>query len=216
MGLFDVRRVQQAYDAVAPAYAGTFGDELDHLPLDAELVDRLAAHTDGPVLELGAGVAPVARRLSARYVVAADLSAQMLAHAPPTAGRLRADVRGLPFRDAAFAAAAFRYVLQHVSRSEAAPVIREIRRVLRPGAWLLTAVHLGEGEVEFSELLGTRFDPVGGTLHSREQIRSLLADGGFEIVEEHERGPVGDEGNTQRLYVLATRTPQPSGAGTPS
>lgn len=206
MGLFDAGRVRQAYDAVAAAYAGAFGDELDHLPLDAELVDWLAAHTDGAILELGAGVAPVSRRLSAHHVVAADLSAQMLAHAPSTASRVRADVRTLPFRDAAFAAATFRYVLQHVPRTDAALVLSEIRRVLQPGGWLLTALHLGEGDVEFSELLGTRFEPVGGALYSREQTRQLLTDGGFEIVQEHERGPVDKEGSTQRLYVLAMRS----------
>lgn len=198
--------MRHAYDEVAAAYATTFGDELDQLPLDAELIDRIATDADGPILELGAGVAPLARRITFQYVVAADLSAQMLSYAPLTAGRVQADAMLLPFRDTVFGVATIRYVLQHIARADASAVVGEVRRVLRPGAWLLVAVHLGHGEIEFSELLGVRFEPIGGAFHSREEIETLLNASGFCVVEARDRGPVGDEGDSQRLYMLARAT----------
>lgn len=203
---FEPPRVRAAYDAVATAYDAAFGDELDHLPLDAALVDRLGIHAGpAPILELGAGVAPIARRLRASDVVACDLSRRMLAHAPTAAARVQADARRLPFGPSTFGAAAARYVLQHLERPALPGVVQELRRVLRPDALVLVAVHLGEGEIQLDELLGRRFDPIGGAFHSRAEVCGLLAEGGFEVVEEHERGPVGAEGDSRRLYVLAAR-----------
>lgn len=201
---FDPERVRSAYDAVATPYAAAFGDELDRLPADAALVDRLGAHAgSAPILELGAGVAPVARRLPAAYVVAADLAAGMLAGAPPGTPCVQADARWLPFRDAAFGAACMRYVLQHLPRAAHGAAVGELRRVMSPGALLVVVVHLGDGEVELTELLGHRFAPVGGTYHTRDEVHSLLAGRGFEIAEEHQRSPVAGEADTQRLSVLA-------------
>jgi SAM-dependent methyltransferase len=200
---FDPQRVRRAYDATAPAYAATFGDELDHLPLDAALVDRLVSAADGPILECGAGVGPLARRAPLAHVVAVDLSAEMLARTPATAGRVQADLERLPFCDTAFGAAIARYVLQHIARAQLPAVLAEVRRVLRPGGLLLVAVHLGEGEIELTELLGARFEAIGGAYHSRKEIRTLLTISNFEPLEEHERGPVAGEADSQRLYVLA-------------
>jgi hypothetical protein len=42
---FDPVVLRAAYDAAAPEYARAFGDDLDHLPLDTELLGWLAAAT---------------------------------------------------------------------------------------------------------------------------------------------------------------------------
>jgi hypothetical protein len=46
-GGFDPVVLRDAYDAVAAEYAQKFGDDLDHLLLDTELLGRLAAAADG-------------------------------------------------------------------------------------------------------------------------------------------------------------------------
>ena len=202
-GSYDPQRVRQGYDAVADSYAEVFGNELDELPLDAALIDRIAASATGPVLELGAGVAPAARRLVSHQVVCCDLSGRMLAHAPRRAGRVQGDAAALPFGSAVFSAAVLRYVLQHIHRPRLPEVLAEVRRCLCVGGGLMVAVHLGEGEVEFTELLGERFEPIAGAFHSGQEIRALLDGAGFDVTEEHRRGPVGAEASTDRLYVLA-------------
>lgn len=208
---FPSDRVRNADDAIAARYAATFGNELDELPLDRALVDRLGALAgDGMVLEAGAGVAPVARHLLDCAVVACDLSSEMMAFAPPAAGRVQADIRRLPFRTGSFAAAVARYVLQHVPRADAPLALAELRRVLADGGHLLVAVHLGEGEVEFDELLGQRFKPVVVAFHRRDELHELLSATGFTVVEEATRGPVHHEGNSERLYVVAVAGAAPA------
>jgi ubiquinone/menaquinone biosynthesis C-methylase UbiE len=205
---FSTERVRAAYDAVAGEYAATFATELDRLPLDRAFVDRLLTMAaDGPLLESGAGVGPVARYVGERRrVVACDLSEAMLRHAPPGARCVQADVRRLPFRSGAFAAATARYVLQHVPRVDVPTVLAELRRLLLPGGVVLVAVHLGEGEVVLDEMLGRRFAPMGGAFHGREEIRRLLAGAGFVVDTERVRAAVGEEFDNPRAYVIARAT----------
>jgi hypothetical protein len=66
-GGFDPVVLRDAYDAVAPEYAEKFGNDLDHLPLDTELLARLAAAADGGlVLDIGCGPAQGGGYLAAR------------------------------------------------------------------------------------------------------------------------------------------------------
>jgi hypothetical protein len=47
---FDPRVIRAAYEVVADDYLTTFGDDLDHLPLDRRLLDRvLGEHPDASV-----------------------------------------------------------------------------------------------------------------------------------------------------------------------
>ncbi|MEZ5258276.1 MAG: methyltransferase domain-containing protein [Ilumatobacteraceae bacterium] len=171
---FDPSRIGAAYDAMAAAQAAAYGDELDQLAMDARLVDRLGRATDGPILEVGAGVAPVARRLGSR-VVTTDLSRAMLGWAPVSTPRVQADARRLPFSSGAFGGAVASLRAPHVPRHDVAAVLAEVRRVLVPGRSVLVAVHLGTGSVEFSELLGVTFEPISGAFHGADELTPCSA-----------------------------------------
>src|ERR1700722_6222897 len=139
----------------------TFAEEL-RLMRELGLSELMSAGTDGacrrPVLlEVGAGTGALTRRLLAALpgaaVIALDADATLLSHLPdggppdggtpdrgapargaPGCGVLRpvcADARALPLSDGAVSAVVFRYVLQHLR--DPRPVLREARRVLRPG-----------------------------------------------------------------------------------
>jgi 2-polyprenyl-6-hydroxyphenyl methylase/3-demethylubiquinone-9 3-methyltransferase len=84
------------------------------------------------VLDLGCGKGRFAAHLQAAgaEVVGLDLSAAMLARAKGL-DRVRASARRLPFADATFDAVVAVEVLEHVGA--VGPVLREARRVLRPG-----------------------------------------------------------------------------------
>ena len=88
------------------------------------------------VLDLGCGKGRFALALAAlgAEVVGVDLSGAMLAHAAGI-GRARATARRLPFASAAFDAVVAVEMLEHVDA--VAPVLREARRVLRPGGRLV-------------------------------------------------------------------------------
>jgi trans-aconitate methyltransferase len=62
--------VEDSYDRVAKEYATRIFRELNHKPLDRELLDRFAlrVHGIGPVCDLGCGPGHVARYLHERGV----------------------------------------------------------------------------------------------------------------------------------------------------
>src|SRR5438132_94803 len=77
--------VQDSYDRVAGEYVRRIFGELEHKPLDRQLLDRFGAraHGVGTVCDLGCGPGHVARYLHERgvWVIGIDLSPMMVQHA---------------------------------------------------------------------------------------------------------------------------------------
>jgi SAM-dependent methyltransferase len=93
-------RVANVFDGLAAEWSERHVDPLKAAPvLDA--IDRGAAPLDARWIELGSGTGAGCRVLhgKVREQVSVDISAEMLAHAPPDAPRVRADSSRLPFRD---------------------------------------------------------------------------------------------------------------------
>jgi SAM-dependent methyltransferase len=100
-----------------------------------------------------------------------------------------ADVHGLPFDEGSFDAAFMHAVLQHLSDPVAA--LREVRRVLRPGAVIgISDADLGTGMVyppspaidASFELMVRLREHDGGTPYAGRMLRQMLHDAGFERV----------------------------------
>jgi 2-polyprenyl-3-methyl-5-hydroxy-6-metoxy-1,4-benzoquinol methylase len=79
-----IENVQDGYDRVAAEYARRIFGELEHKPLDRQLLDRFAAMVQGrgQVCDLGCGPGHVARYLHERgvQVMGLDLSAEDVEH----------------------------------------------------------------------------------------------------------------------------------------
>lgn len=117
----------------------------------------------------------------------ADLSSDLLAHAPRTGVRyVSADVRALPFADASFDAVLNVFTSLGLFADDADDVraLREARRLLRPGArFLLETMHRDEIMAVYAEKdswnlpdgtevrVRRRFDPVTGISHERLRWR---------------------------------------------
>ena len=101
--------VQTSYDLVADEYVRRIFDELEHKPLDRELLDRFASRVQGrrPVCDLGCGPGHVARYLHGRgvQVVGIDLSPMLVAQARklnPGIQFQQGNMRALDIEDGAF------------------------------------------------------------------------------------------------------------------
>jgi SAM-dependent methyltransferase len=145
-----VTEQSERYDRIAVGYARWWAPVL--APAVAELIDEIEPRSAGwrRILDVGTGTGQLAllalRRWPSSSVTGIDASAGMLSIAGAQADdhlgpgeRHRFDAvtavaDALPFDDEAFDAALSSFVLQLVPSR--ARVLRETRRVLRPGGWL--------------------------------------------------------------------------------
>ena len=122
------------YDGIADWY----DTEFQPAPLESEtwktLVDLLGEGT-GALLDVGCGTGSFAAALAARgwEVTGVDVSEDMLRRArAKRIHALRADAGSMPFQEAAFDAAVS--VFTHTDVDDFPAAVREVARVLRPGA----------------------------------------------------------------------------------
>src|SRR5262245_49886596 len=153
--------IRSCYDVVAREYADRFAGELEHKPLDREVLGRFAAAVRGrgPVYDLGCGPGQTTAFLHGCGidVRGLDLSAGLLCEARRRHPGLEfqvGDMLALPLADASLAGVVAFYAIVHISPAGLRRALGEMWRVLRPGGRLLLAFHVGQGSVHVEEFLG--------------------------------------------------------------
>lgn len=204
--------LQTSYDRVAEEYIARIFDELQHKPLDRQLLDRFAASVKnlGPVCDLGCGPGHVARYLSEQkaQVCGVDLSPEMVRRARqlnPGIEFKQGSMLALDIEDGAWGGIAAFYSIIHIPRAEVVHALREMKRALRPGGWLLLAFHIGDDTIHLKEWWGESVSVDFFFFHPDEMIEHLKA-AGFEIEEVIEREPYPDvEHQSRRAYIFARK-----------
>jgi SAM-dependent methyltransferase len=203
---------QTSYDLVADEYARRIFDELQHKPLDRELLDRFAASVRdvGPACDMGCGPGHVARYLFEQGVpiCGIDLSTAMVEQArrlTPTVEFRQGDMSALEIADGSYAGIAEFYSIIHIPRTELPGTLAELRRVLRPGGILLLAFHIGDDSLHLDEWWDQKVN-VDFFFFRSEEMAGSLREAGFEIEEIIEREPYPDvEHQSRRSYIFARR-----------
>jgi SAM-dependent methyltransferase len=211
-----IKSLEAGYNEVAQTYVDRIYGELVHKPLDCKLLDAFAAEVKGTgnVCDLGCGPGHVSRYLRDRGVdvIGLDLAGGMLAHAQrlnPDITFLQGDMTALTQPDGAWAGIVAFYSLIHVPRGEMVDALRGLRRVLRDGAPLFVAFHLGEEDLRIEDFLGHTVSLDFFLFQSRE-MTVYLQSAGFEVETITERDPYpGVEHPSRRSYILARK---PKGA----
>lgn len=205
--------VQAGYDRVADEYARRIAGELQHKPLDCQLLDRFgeSVRDSGLTCDLGCGPGHVARYLHRRgiQVCGMDISEGMIS----TARRLNPDIefsqgdmRSLPVGDNSWAGIAAFYAIVNLPPAQVAQAVREMARVLMPSGRILISFHIGEDASQVEDLWDS-----GAALRFHffrvKTIETLLRDAGFELEETIERGPYAPdvEYQSQRAYIFARK-----------
>ena len=202
----DPRRVVRAsYERIAAAYLAARPRDGADVTLLAELAARV--RPGGRVLDGGCGAGvPVSARLRDHGfdVVGLDVAAEQLALARDLVPHItvaQGDLAALPFPAASFDGLASFYALIHVPRSEHPGVLREMRRVLRPGGAALLCLgarDLAEDHDPDSWLgapmYWSHFDAATNLV--------LLREAGFDVVVD--RLVPDPMGHGEHLFALVT------------
>jgi ubiquinone/menaquinone biosynthesis C-methylase UbiE len=208
---FHLAAVARAYAALAEQYAEDFGDELQRVEFDRQVLARLVARCKpgGLVLDAGCGPGQVSAFVDGvgRFAVALDLTFEMLVIARrvrATSRLLRADVVRMPFASASFDGAACWYSIHNMPRALLPSALRELRRVIHPGGALVLATHAGSGEEWRDVAADDHGEQVVLTYYSPDEIRGLVVDAGFGAVDIRTRAPLPEEHQVDKIYVFAT------------
>jgi ubiquinone/menaquinone biosynthesis C-methylase UbiE len=202
--------LRTSYDAVAPAYARRYAAELEHKPLDRALLGVFADDVGrgGVVADVGCGPGHITAHLHELGLrpIGIDLSPQMIELAQqryPDLDFAVGSMLALPADDQSWAGMIAFYSIIHLTADELPVALAEFRRVLRPGAPLLLAFHVGDEVRHVEELLE---QAVSVDFHFREPaaVIELLQAAGFDVEMSMERAPyISIEAPTQRGYLLA-------------
>jgi SAM-dependent methyltransferase len=204
--------LQTSYDRLAEEYVGRIFEELQHKPLDRKLLDRLAERVQGlgPICDMGCGPGQVARYLHERgvEVCGVDLSPGMIAQARrlnPSIPFEPGNMLSLNVEDESWGGIAAFYSILHIPREAVVTALRELRRVLRPGGWLLLAFHVGDEDVHRDVLWGQAVNLDFLFFRSAEMVGYLQA-AGFGVEEVIEREPYPNvEHPSRRAYIFAQK-----------
>jgi SAM-dependent methyltransferase len=204
--------IRESYDRLAEEYARRIFDELQHKPLDRELLDRFANETKGrgEVCDMGCGPGQVARYLrhAGVSVFGLDLSPGMVEQARklnPDIPFREGNMMSLDIADGTLAGVAAFYAIVNIPRQSLPVVFQEIQRVLRPGGVLLLAFHTGNEVLHEEELWGQKI-AMDFLLLPPSEIKRDLEAAGFTIEEVVERGPYPEvEYPSQRAYIFARK-----------
>ena len=204
--------IRESYDRLAEEYTRRIADELQHKPLDRELLDRFAKQTkgQGEVCDMGCGPGHVARYLrdAGASVFGLDLSPGMLEQARkmnPDIPFREGNMLALDIPDGALAGIAAFYAIVNIPQRSLPAVFREMQRVLQPSGLLLLAFHTGNEMLHEEELWGQKISMDFFLLPATE-IKLELEAAGFTIEEVVERDPYPDvEYPSRRAYIFARK-----------
>jgi ubiquinone/menaquinone biosynthesis C-methylase UbiE len=205
--------IRESYDRLADEYARRIFSELQHKPLDRQLLNRFAAEIAGrgQVCDMGCGPGHVARYLRdvGATVFGLDIAPRMLAPARqlnPDISFREGNMMALDIPDRTLAGIAAFYAIVNIPKASLPLVFREMRRVLQPGGLLLLAFHTGDEALHEEELWGQSISMDFFLFPPQEIGRSLEAVG-FAIEDVIEREPYAPEVEYQnrRAYIFARK-----------
>lgn len=221
----DLGATRAGYDAIAEPYAQLFRAELADAPLDRALLAAFAEtvrrdHGDAEVLEVGSGPGTVSAHLDALglAVRGIDLSPEMVGlarRAQPTIAFEVGEMGALDVPGAALAGIVAWYSLIHVPQPRRAAVLREFRRVLRPGGHVLLAFQVGDDTLHLEQAFGHEIALDFHRLRP-DDVVDLLHGVGFELTARVEKAPEAGTAATRvsQGFVMA-RKPGPGGGQGP-
>jgi ubiquinone/menaquinone biosynthesis C-methylase UbiE len=206
-----IKSVRESYDRLAEEYWRRIFAELQHKPLDHELLDRSAAAVRGrgEICDMG-GPGHVARYLrdAGAAVFGLDLSSGMLEQARslnPGILFRQGNMMALDLPNETVAGVAAFYAIVNIPKESLPAVFREMERMLQAGGLLLLGFHCGDEAIHENELWGQPIS-MDFFLFQPAEIRRYLELAGLVIEEIIERDPYREvDYPSRRAYIFARK-----------
>ncbi len=206
--------LEDGYNRIAKEYVERIFNELEHKPLDRQLLDRFATSVTGRACDLGCGPGQIARYLRERGVdvCGIDLSPEMIEQARllnPGIQFARGNMLSLDVADEALGGIAAFYSIIHIPRAEVVAALSEMKRVLSPEGLLLLSFHIGDETIRVEDLWGEKVS-LNYTFFRPDEMEGYLKSAGFRVEETIERPPYKDvEYESHRAYIFARKPVEP-------
>ncbi len=211
----DLQVVRASYDEVADNYVAMSVGDLAPAPWLRAALGAFAESVRalGPVLDVGCGPGTVTAHLAGLGVDVSgvDLSPRMIAHARRLHPALRftvASATEIDLAEASLGGVLGWWSLFNLPRNVLPDVLTSFARALVPDGQLLLGMHVGDGDIERTEVYGM---PVTWTTHlwQPQQLTDLLSQAGLEPVAELRLPPPADPSAPvpPAQVVLAARRP---------
>jgi SAM-dependent methyltransferase len=212
-----VAAARAVYDASADRYVEFVGTEISaatEAPLDCALlsafVDLVKAGTSRRVADVGCGPGRAASFLAKHDldVVGLDVSKAMLDAARGAHPDIRFEegrLADLPVADASLAGVVCWYSIIYTPPARLGVVFTEIKRVLKPGGYLLLGFQAGNGDpIHRTEAQGTAFS-LTTFHHSPDDVTNRLEAAGLDVRATALREPEFAHERTAQAFVIARR-----------
>ncbi len=208
-------RVRASYGEIAADYSEELATELEGLPFERWLLDRVRAEAGSrPVIDAGCGPGHVTAYLAAAGAEARgiDLTPQMVEQARARFPGVRYDVGDLtrlirPENADGWGAVLGWYSLIHLADSEFPAAVAALARPLAPGGVLVLAGHAGREVRTLTSWFGHDVD-LDGVLHDPADVVAAMTAAGLHHVEWYVRGALqARQESTDRFYVMARLPP---------
>ncbi|HKS42357.1 MAG TPA: class I SAM-dependent methyltransferase [Blastocatellia bacterium] len=209
-----ILELEDSYNRVAKEYVERIFNELEHKPLDRQLLDRFANSVTGRACDLGCGPGHIARYLRERGVdvCGIDLSPEMVEQARllnPGTRFEQGNMLSLDVADEALGGIAAFYSIIHIPRAEVVAALSEMKRVLRPEGLLLLSFHIGDEVLHVEDLWGEKVS-LDFIFFRPDEMKGYLKSAGFRVEETIERPPYETvEYQSHRAYIFARKPGEP-------
>ncbi len=207
-----IKRIQAGYDTAADGYARQFFDEMEHLPIERELLKRLASDVKnfGTICDMGCGPGQVARYLASLGAAACgvDLSPRMVEEARKANLGIdfqQGNMLALNVKDGTWGGIAAFYCIIHIPKDRVIVALRELKRALVPGGVRLISFQIGKEILHRDEWYGKPVS-VDFIFFETDEMKGCLEQAGFAIEDVIERDPYPKiEYAGRRAYIFARK-----------
>ena len=207
--------IQQGYDRVAAAYARAFIHEQDNKPMDRDMLQQFADRVrgKGPVCDMGCGPGQIAAYLyhhcDLKSVFGMDLSPRFVEEAAglnPSISFRQGSMLAIDAPGDSWAGIAAFYCIIHIPHAQVVDVLKEMKRVLKPGGLLLLTYHIGCETVHIDQWFDQQVS-MDFNFFEPDEMENYLKLAGYTTIHTTIRQPYAPEVEHQsrRAYVFAEK-----------